>query len=146
MRRIHARTAIDQPKLLDPPDTRAGNTSHIAIRGGLACPHCTTCSPLYRSPIEPTEDGPYPLVLAALVSGGSYVSSGESRRKNRYAVLSALHAAGYLPTDELHLHYWRTNAFGHGSEPVPYEWFEKQSVRDPQAAANSGDLAARGKL
>jgi hypothetical protein len=47
------------------------------------------------------------LVLGVTLPGAPYPEVEETRRRLRYAVLSALHVAGYTPTDEKHIGYWR---------------------------------------
>jgi hypothetical protein len=47
------------------------------------------------------------LVLGVTLPGASYPEVAETRRRLRYAVLSALHVAGFTPTDEKHIGYWR---------------------------------------
>jgi hypothetical protein len=47
------------------------------------------------------------LVLGVTLPGASYPEVAETRRRLRYAVLSALHVAGFHPTDEKHIGYWR---------------------------------------
>jgi hypothetical protein len=47
------------------------------------------------------------LVLGVTVPGAPYPEVAETRRRLRYAVLSALHVAGYVPTDEKHIGYWQ---------------------------------------
>ncbi len=47
------------------------------------------------------------LVLGVTLPGASYPEVVETRRRLRYAVLAALHVAGFTPTDEKHIGYWR---------------------------------------
>ena len=62
-------------------------------------------------------------VLAVSVFGGPYAEDAESRRRSRFAVVSALGADGYHPADADAIGYF------HASKPydddVPYEWFKK---------------------
>jgi hypothetical protein len=46
-------------------------------------------------------------VLGVTLPGAPYPELAETRRRLRYAVLSALHVAGYSPTDEKHIGEWR---------------------------------------
>ena len=99
-------------------------------------------------------------VLEVMISGGSYAEDAEVRHRDRYAVLSALHVAGFVPWDAEHLGYAQTD-WPRGKELegvpldqipalraitkhpdsaliIPFEWFvpNRLSVM-PQA---SGDL------
>ena len=47
------------------------------------------------------------LVLGVTLPGASYPEVAETRRRLRYAVLSALHVAQFTPIDEKHIGYWR---------------------------------------
>jgi hypothetical protein len=47
-------------------------------------------------------------VLEVMTSGGSYAEDAEDRQRHRYAVLSALGTAGYIPWDAEHLGYAQT--------------------------------------
>ena len=47
------------------------------------------------------------LVLSVALSGAPFPEIAETRRRLRYAVLSALHVAGYEPGDEKHIGYWQ---------------------------------------
>lgn len=47
------------------------------------------------------------LAIGVTLPGASYPEVAETRRRLRYAVLSALHVAGYSPIDEKHIGYWR---------------------------------------
>ena len=69
--------------------------------GGAPSQH--SCENLFR----PLEDHPA-LVLAVALPGAPYPEAAETRRRLRYAVLAALHAANYAPEDEKHIGYWRT--------------------------------------
>ncbi len=46
------------------------------------------------------------MVLQVMLSGGPYVEDAETRRRSRYAVLSALGVAGYVPWDAEHIGYF----------------------------------------
>lgn len=50
------------------------------------------------------------LVLGVTLPGAPYPEDGEARRRLRYAVLAALHAANYAPRDEKHIGFFRTPA------------------------------------
>jgi hypothetical protein len=47
------------------------------------------------------------LVLGVTLPGAPYPEVAETRRRLRYAVLSALHVAGYAPADEKHIGDWQ---------------------------------------
>jgi len=48
-------------------------------------------------------------ILEVMISGGSYAEDAEQRHRDRYAVLSALHVAGFLPWDSEHIGYAQTD-------------------------------------
>jgi len=50
-------------------------------------------------------EGPKTLFLGVTLPGTSYTEAAETRRRLRYAILSALHVAKYEPADEKHLGY-----------------------------------------
>lgn len=68
-------------------------------------------------------------VVAVSVFGGSFDEAAESRRRTRFAVVSALGFHGYSPEHADAIGYFRIT----GSEPnavkltVPYEWFERRN-------------------
>jgi hypothetical protein len=65
-------------------------------------------------------------VLGVVIFGGGYTESAESRRRNRYAVLSALNVAGLRPWDAEHIDYFpvgRTRSALRPPGVVPYELF-----------------------
>jgi hypothetical protein len=67
-------------------------------------------------------------VVAVSVFGGSYAEAAESRRRSRFAVVSALGFHGYHPEDAgaigyFHIDPSETNA---DNLTVPFEWFEKR--------------------
>ena len=64
-------------------------------------------------------------VMAVLVESDPYAEGKEQRLRKRYAVLSALGEAGYVPIDGEHIDY-----FGSGKDtPVPYEWYESSAPK-----------------
>src|SRR5262249_60348104 len=87
-------------------------------------------------------------VFLKLVPGGRYAEDIEVRLRARYAVLSGLSVADYVPEDEEHLGYFqmpwpRGSAFVHAAAPppndlsgrkliVPFEWFRPNQLRPPQ--------------
>lgn len=65
------------------------------------------------------------IVLSVMVSSESYAEVEESRRRRRYAVLSALSDSGYVPSD--------ADSLGIICDPdgtIAYEWFEYESPVD----------------
>jgi hypothetical protein len=88
-------------------------------------------------------------VLMVMLSGGPYAIDVETRLRSRYAILSALGAAGYSPKDAEHLGYfqvnwpkekdllnlnrtWRPLTESKSSGPqllVPFEWFKPCPTR-----------------
>src|SRR5262245_19557997 len=72
-------------------------------------------------------------VVGVTVFGGPYPEDAESRRRTRYAVLSGLNVAGFVPDDAEHLGYFVLNSSaedrqGFASPPwvVPYEWLSRE--------------------
>jgi len=99
------------------------------------------------SPKSPTPDklrhdikklGGKVTVLAVSVFGGPYAEDAESRRRSRFAVVSALGFHSYHPMDADAIEYFIPDKVEPGSnddEPtvlygddVPYEWFEKDGT------------------
>lgn len=92
------------------------------------------------------------MVIAVMVPGGAYPEDAEQRRRQRYAVLSALHARGYVAEDSESIRYVWTGRIPpcpasekeeceakglsdeesrftfHRSEYIPYEWFVRHRV------------------
>ena len=64
---------------------------------------------------EAAGDDP-PLTIAVTLPGAPYPEIAEARRRLRYAVVAALHVAGFMPLDEGHIGYLRTN-----QSPFPAE-------------------------
>jgi len=74
------------------------------------------------------------LILPVMITAERYPENFEDRLRSRYAVLSALHIAGYKPKDAEHIGYFgyqfdNKNEFNSESEinnqtrAIPYEWF-----------------------
>ncbi len=80
-------------------------------------------------------------ILVAVETGRPYPEDHESRLRSRFAVLSALNVAGYVPEDAQHLGYVRhcwtatesTNGLGGRTYQtlVPFEWFERSDLAQP---------------
>ncbi len=63
------------------------------------------------------------LVLPVLMDGSPYASGVESRLRDRYAVVSALGAAGYLPESGEYIRYFEWQPAPDSTMVVPVEWF-----------------------
>lgn len=65
-------------------------------------------------------------VIAALVSGGTWVRADESRRRARYAILSGLQVEDYEPHDPEHIGYakYADEDSSLSISHIPYEWLE----------------------
>ncbi len=80
------------------------------------------------------------VLLPVLVPGEPYFEQAETRRRVRYAVLSGLGEAGYVPESSDHVGVvetcWssaeRLEIAGGQPVPVPYEWFEVDRLRPPE--------------
>lgn len=62
------------------------------------------------------------LILPVMVTAGGYGENIEDRLRSRYAVLSALRVAGYIPKDAEHIGYFEREILGQ-PRTIPYEWF-----------------------
>jgi len=67
-------------------------------------------------------------VLIAMVNGGPYTGAEEQRRRQRYAIVSALGAVGYAPDDPERIGYvvW---PLGPAARDFPFEWFTNEKAR-----------------
>ncbi len=73
------------------------------------------------------------LVLPVFMDGSPYANGVESRLKDRYAVVSALGVAGYLPESGEYVRYFEWARPADSSLLVPLEWFRPDtSSRDLQ--------------
>ena len=63
------------------------------------------------------------LLLPVFVDGSPYASGVESRLRDRYALVSALGAAGYLPEAGESIRYFEWNSTANAHTIVPSEWF-----------------------
>ena len=75
---------------------------------------------------EGVPDKPPLTVLGIMVSAGPSPGAAESRRRYRYAALSALMLEGFLPDDAEHVGYAELGKDG-PPEFVPYEWFTRST-------------------
>ncbi len=62
------------------------------------------------------------LILPVMTTAELYTENLEVRLRSRYAVLSALHVAGYRPKDAEHIGYFEREICGL-IRTIPYEWF-----------------------
>jgi len=67
---------------------------------------------------------PRVLILAVMVSGGPSAGAEESRRRYRYASLSALMQEGYFPEDAEHVGYVSLDKHA-PPDYLPFEWFSR---------------------
>lgn len=87
---------------------------------------------------------PDPLVLPVLMAGSHFVGAEESRRRIRYAVVSALAELGYAPADSEHIGYVvaKPNASPPAAPPVriPFEVFRFEPSRETASATEPDRL------
>lgn len=95
------------------------------------------------------------VLLPVMVTGSQYAEGGEWRVRSRFAVLSGLERAGYVPEDSEHLGFckisWPSGASLDGKEPipvpqsttnapliltVPFEWLVRYDPTKPDATRN----------
>ncbi|MBS1190946.1 MAG: rane protein of unknown function [Rhodocyclaceae bacterium] len=99
----------------------------------------------YERPTDPGKKGrernqARELVLPVMVFGGPYAEDMEQRRRARYAVLSALQAAGYEPVNSRAIGYVEMGTDSLKGLIVPFERW-----RRIQAASSAAPPAAQGK-
>lgn len=93
-----------------------------------------------------TPEHPPVTVLGIMVSAGPSPGAAETRRRYRYAALSALMLEGFLPDDAEHVGYVELGKAG-PPEYVPYEWFTRSTDAPRRQALvllwlDDGSLAA----
>ena len=71
-------------------------------------------------------------VLPVMVTNSNVVGSAESRRRTRYAVVSALGEMGYVPSDNKHIGYVIAHLPGDLPVRIPFEAFERSSTSEPK--------------
>jgi hypothetical protein len=81
------------------------------------------------------------LILPVMVAGSPYVEDRERRVRHRVAVLSALAAAGYVPTRDEGINYLVPQGLPF-PEPVPYEWFALDSPQLPSTPVKAPQFGA----
>ncbi|MDH5346264.1 MAG: hypothetical protein OEW13_00030 [Nitrospira sp.] len=75
-------------------------------------------------------------VMAVLVESDPYAEGKEQRLRKRYAVLSALGEAGYVPIDGEHIDYFLSGKDIH----VPYEWYESNTPKGATGSLTNGKV------
>lgn len=68
------------------------------------------------------------LILPVMIKAGIYEEDVEERLRSRYAVLSALHVAGYKPNDAEHIGIFEKDIQG-VKRDIPYEWFLQETPK-----------------
>jgi hypothetical protein len=78
-------------------------------------------------------------VLPVMVTNSNVPGSAESRRRTRYAVVSALGELGYVPSDNKHIGYVIAHLPGDVAVRIPFEAFERStaSARKPEGAPST---------
>ena len=71
-------------------------------------------------------------VLPVMVTNSNVAGSAESRRRTRYAVVSALGELGYVPSDNKHIGYVIAHLPGDLPVRIPFEAFERSSSSEPK--------------
>lgn len=72
-------------------------------------------------------------ILTVLISGAPYPGSSEARRRSRYAVVSALHASGYIPKDSQHIGVAVDNNESDAGSRLYIPFEEYRPEKDPQS-------------
>ena len=72
---------------------------------------------------ELTRSGVETDIVGVLVFGGDYPEYAEQRRRNRYAVVSALSVSGFVPEQSDGLGFIEPSAGLQRQRRVPFEWF-----------------------
>ncbi|MGD8377465.1 MAG: hypothetical protein PVF68_15140, partial [Acidobacteriota bacterium] len=98
-----------------------------ALRGGKEAPEFHGIDELWDA-VDPHQRSSL-LVLPVVIAGGPYAEDHESRLRTRYAVLSALGAARFIPRNAAELAYFLWDGTGNcppggqSCRGVPYEWW-----------------------
>ena len=82
------------------------------------------------------------LVLGVTVFGNPYVGAEEDRRRTRYAIVSALDSAGYVPTDNERIGYMQVPIEKGSTIALPFEFFERYQTGKPEDPHSRGKLLA----
>lgn len=75
----------------------------------------------------PQKDIKKVLIMPVMITDGHYTEDAEERQRTRYAVLSALHVAGYQPRNETHIGAFKAEINGE-ERLVPYEWYRQDTL------------------
>ena len=70
-------------------------------------------------------------VVAISLSGSSYYEIAESRRRSRFAVVSALHSQRFYPSNSEKLSYYELKNDCGSRLRIPYEWFDQEEDKVP---------------
>lgn len=122
LRQVHARLWEDPLVVM-----RQHREWERALRGGKEAPEFHGIDELWDA-VDPDQRSGL-LVLPVVIAGGPYAEDHESRLRTRYAVLSALGAAGFIPRNAAELAYFLWNGTGNcppegqSCRGVPYEWW-----------------------
>ena len=81
-------------------------------------------------PSIPAEDRNKLLIMPVMVYGGAYSEDVETRRRRRYAVLSAMAMQDYRLSDAENIGYFTFPGNGKPSYVVPYEWLQHNTTHD----------------
>lgn len=79
------------------------------------------------------------LILPVMITAGRYAENVEDRLRSRYAVLSALHVAGYVPKDAEHIGHFERAIHGQ-TRTIPYEWFQLDPFSSQEMKINYGAI------
>ncbi|OOP54911.1 MAG: hypothetical protein AYP45_17780 [Candidatus Brocadia carolinensis] len=79
------------------------------------------------------------LILPVMITAGRYAENVEDRLRSRYAVLSALHVAGYVPKDAEHIGHFERAIHGQ-TRTIPYEWFQLDPFPSQEMKINYGAI------
>lgn len=76
------------------------------------------------------------LIMPVMISAGHYTEDAEERLRTRYAVLSALHAAGYQPKNATHIGVFKAQ-INRQERLIPYEWYLQDTLKMSDAEATN---------
>lgn len=90
----------------------------------------------FQSRLDPKDERI--LILPVLTTAGNYAENVEKRLRSRYALLSALHVAGYRPDNASHIGAFRRYIIGKDRQ-IPYEWFtfDKLNINSDKSSQNN---------
>ncbi len=124
----HMPNTTDRPEAPDtggdpPANPDFCSTDTVGARAERVDPHEASAPPCIADQIAHRNQlGRKPRILAVMLPGATSVESGENRIRRRYAVLSALHIAGFVPDDATHIGWFRTIPGSDLPAVIPYEW------------------------